>query len=289
MFPTLKHRVVIVAAMAIGAVMWISIYRFLQPVDGSSGLTLMSARIGIWRATLLVAMVGVVSLGLGLIASAMGNSLGGVFAVSAGLCALAIKGGRIDGWILRSDLPSDYGSLMMGLLVWQGGVACMLIAVQWLRSPVRALWPALAYEDHLGVDIHLRFPQAQAWAAGFIGAVCGFGIACVLIRTSDVAQVIGSLIVSFAIGGLVAGLIFPCVNPVVVLFSPAVVAVVAYAYMWLRYDNNEAILRAWYDHQLPGVMLVLPIHFVSAGVVGCTLGMGLAQVIEASKVKVVGE
>lgn len=289
MLPTFKHRMVIVFAVGVSAVMWLSMYRFLQPVDGSSGLTLMSARIGTIGAILLVMSVGVVSIGLGLLVSAMGNPLGGVFSVSAGLCALAMKGGEIDGWILRSSLPSDYGSLLKGLLVWQGGLAMMLFAIQWLRSPVRALWPALAYEDHLGVDIHLRFPQIQAWAAGLISGVCGIVIACVFIRTSDVGQVIGSLLLSFVIGGLAAGLIFPHVNPVVVLFSPAMVAVVAYGYMWFRHASGEAVLRAWYDHQLPGVVFALPIHFVSAGVAGCAMGLGLAQVIEASKVQVVGE
>jgi len=289
MLPIFRHRIVIVIATALGATLWISIYPLVMPIDGSSGLSLMSARVGVLGATVTVAAVGLVSLGLGLIASAMGNPLGGVFAVSMGLCALAVKGGGIHGWMLRSALPGDYGLLMVEVLIWQSGVAGMLFLVQWLHSPVRALWPALAYEDHLGVDLHLRFPQTQAWAAGLVCALCGFGIGCMLVRSSDIGQVIGSLFLSFAMGGLVAGLIFPSVNPVGVLFSPAVVAVIAYAYMWLRFDSHEAVLRAWFEHQLPGVGLAMPIHFVSAGVAGCSVGMGLAQVIEASKVKVVGE
>jgi len=282
MLPTMRRRSVIVLAMMIGAMAWTSIYGLLSPVDGSSGVSLMSSRIGTPGATLLVAVTGLVGLGLGLIVSVMGNPLGGVFAVAAGLSALAIKGGSIDGWMLRSDLPGDYACLMMGVLIWQTGVVIILYAVGWLRSPLRALWPALAYDDHLGVDIHLRFPQLQAWSAGGVCAVCGLGVGCVLIRTSDVGQVIAALLVSFGIGGLVAGVIFPRVNPIGILFSPAMVAIAAYTYMWTGFDNSEAVLRAWYGQQLPGIALALPIHYISAGVGGAAAGVGMSQVIEAT-------
>ncbi len=288
MLPTIRQRVVIVTAMIIGAAAWLSVTSILIAPDGSDGVSLMSARVGVVAAVLIVAVVGVFALGFGLIASVMGNPLSGVFAVSGGLGVLACKTGAIDGWMRRSVLPDDYSDLMVEVLIWQAGVVIMLSAIQWLRSPMRAIWPALAYEDHLGVDIHLRFPQAQAWAAGAVCAVCGSGMGCLLIRDANVGQVVGSLVMSFGVGGLVAGLIFPQVNPVGILFSPAMVAIGAYAYARLGFQNADELLQVWYGQQLPGIVLVLPIHYASAGVAGCAVGVGLAQVIEASKVQAVG-
>lgn len=285
MLPRAQHRFVITATLMIGAVLWSSVLGLLVSPDGSSGLSLLSAQIGVVGGVLAVAVAGLGVLGLGLIASAMGNPLGGVFAVSGSLCLLAAKGGPIDGWMMRSDLPHDYSGLMVEMLIWQVGVVVMLVAIQWLRSPVRAMWPALAYDDHLGVDIHIRFPQIQAWGAGVVCAVCATGVALLAVRTSDVGQVLGALFFSFAVGGVAAGLIFPRINPAGVLFGPALVALTAYAYMWLAFHHTEDVLAAWYRQQLPGVALALPVHYASAGVAGCASGLGLAQVIEASKLQ----
>ena len=287
MMPVVRQRMVIFAAVMVGAVVWSSLASVLGAADGSTGLSLTSSYLGLFWATVVVGLAGLIALGLGLIASAMGNPLSGVFAVSAGLCVLAALAGSIDGWINRSQLPGDYGLLMVEVLVWQSGVVVMLAAIRWLRSPVRAAWPALAYDDHLGVDLHLKLPRLQALAAAAVCSVCGLAIGWVTIRTSDVGQVIGSLMLGFGVGGLAAGLVFPKVNPAALLFSPAIVAVGVYAYILMSYGSGDDLLRALYNQQFPGVGLALPIHYVSAGIAGCTMGVGIAQGIEAAKTEVV--
>ena len=288
MLPTMRHRMVMAVAIFVGAAVWLFTFGFLEAADGASGLSLMSAPVGGGSATVIVAVAGLFALGMGLIASVMGNPLSGVFAVSAGLCVLAWKGGDIDGWMLRAQMPGDYGQLMIEMVIWQVGVVWMLLAIQWLRSPMRAKWPALAYQDHLGVDVHLIHPHLQAWAAGLVCALCGGGLGYFLIRTSDVGQVIGSLFFAFAVGGLVVGLFFPSINPVGVLFSPALVALAVYVYMMTGFESDRSVLEAWYSQRLPGLVLALPIHYVSAGVAGCVAGVGLAQGIDAAKVRAIG-
>lgn len=287
MLPRIRQRVIIAIAAMCGALAWVSISGWLGASDSSDGLSLMTAKTGVVTAVTVTAIAGLPALGLGLVASAMGNPLSGVFAVAAGLCVLAARGGPIDGWIARSELPGDYTWLMVEVVIWHAGIVAMISVVQWLRSPVRAMWPALAYDDHLGVDIHLRFPQLKAWAAGLICGVCGFSLSWVAIRNTDSAQVIGMLMISFGIGGLAAGLAFPRVNPVVVLLSPAVAAVGAYAYTMVAYGSSHLFLSAWYAQELPGVALGLPIHYASAAVMGCAAGLGVAQGIEAAKFQAV--
>ncbi len=289
MLPKLRQRLVIVVAMALGATLWLCVSGPLGAPDGMGGLSLTSARIGFWGATLLTAGVGIAAMVLGVIASAMGNPLSGVFAVAGGLCVLSAKGGAIDGWMARVEIPGGYAWLMAEMLVWQMGVAIMVVAIQIYRSPLRTKWPALAFEDHLGVDLHIRMPRLQSAAAGLVCATVGLLISSAMIRTSDVGQVIGSLVIAFGIGGVAAGLIFPKVNPAGVLFGPALAAIVVYAYVVLRFHSEETLLRAWFTGEIYGAALALPIHYVSAGLAGCAMGVGLAQGIEAAKNEVVQE
>ncbi len=273
---------VVVLAGVCGAVVWACVRGPLVAPDGSSGLSLMSAGVGVFAAVVLVAVAGLPALGLGVFVSAMGNPLSGLFAVSVGLGTLAALGGSSEGWMLRANLPGGYGDLMVEMLIWQAGVVVMVGVIQWLRSPVHARWPALAYGDHLGMDLHLRWPAVQAWSACAVCSVCGGVVGYLLIRTHDTGEVLGMLFFAFTVGAVVAGVVFPGVNPVGILFAPAVVALVSYAYM-LSYSSAKQVLAAWYDQSLSGLALALPIHYVSAGIAGCCVGVGLAQVIEAGK------
>lgn len=286
--PRVRQRVLIVVAMGVGAVMWLSVSPWLATSDGSSGLSMMSARVGIVGAAAVSVGAGLLAMGLGVIASAMGNPLSGVFAVSTGLGVLAVWGGSGEEWLTRSDLPGDYAWLMVEMLIWQVGVAVMLFFIGRLRSPVRAVWPALAYQDHLGVDINLSLPRTRSLAAGAVCAVCGLAVCWVMIQTGDVAQVIGSLVLGFGLGGVMAGMIFPQADPVGVLFAPAVVALVVYGFMLLGYENHDQVLAAWYGRRLTGLAVVLPIYYASAGVAGCAVGLGVAQAVELAKEQVVG-
>jgi hypothetical protein len=230
----------------------------------------------------MAAAVGLPTLGLGLFVSVLGNPLSGLFVVAASLCVLAGVGGSIDGWMRREELPAGYMRLLVEVGVWQLGVALMLVVVGYLRSPMRVRWPALAFEDHLGVDTDIRWPNLKALSAGGLCALVGAGLGVLLIRNHETGQVLGSLFVAFAAGGFFAQLVFPQSNPGPVLFAPAVVAMGSYGYLLWNYHSQEAVIRAYFEQGLPGLALALPVHYVSAGLTGCTIGMGIAQGMEAS-------
>ena len=108
-----------VAATVIGAlcICWIS--GIIQAADGSGGLSLISANWGLPQAVIGLAMASVPAVVLGILVSATGNPLSGVFVVAASLCALAAITGPVDGWIYRLDLPTkDYGLLILEMLLW---------------------------------------------------------------------------------------------------------------------------------------------------------------------------
>jgi hypothetical protein len=85
----------------------------------------------------------------------------------------------------------------------------------------------------------------------------------------------------------VVGLFFPSINPVGVLFSPALVALAVYVYMMMGFESDRSVLEAWCGQGLPGLVLALPIHYISAGVAGCAAGVGLAQGIDAAKARAI--
>jgi hypothetical protein len=284
----------ILLAVVVGGLLWLLAGPMLQAVDGGSGYTLFSAQSGPIVATLVMALLGLPIVALGLAISASGHPLSGVFAVGTALCFLAGSGGAVDGWLLRAAdhdaLPQSYGILIGETLIWQLGVVLMLTGIALLRSPLRARWPALAYDDHLGVDIHIRLPQMQAVIAGAMCTVVAGIIAFIFIRSSDTAQVMGSLIFAFTVGGCVAHLAFPHSNPVGIVLSPAILSILAYAWMMVggHLATTSSVMEMWfalrYRVPLPGgLAMALPIHYISAGIVGCTLGIGLAHAFESPR------
>ena len=290
MFPRMRQRLLIGAAIVLGALCLLLVRGRLRAADGSPGLTLMEDGIArSLQSVLLIAAAGLPAMALGLVTSATGNPLSGVFAVAAALGVLAWCGGPIDGFLQRSagrdGLPDAYGLLLVEVLVWQVAVLLMLMLIQHLRSPLRARWPALAFDDHLGVDTHIRLPQLQALGGGLVCAVVSGIVAWICIRSSDSGQVVWSLLIAFMIGGMVGQMSFPHNNPAGILFSPALVAMVAYGAVLLRYQGSDEVLQAWFNlnlglrnaDRIPGPALALPIHYVSAGLAGCALGVGWAQ------------
>ena len=154
-----------------------------------------------------------------------------------------------------------------------------------VRSPLRqphvvgigANGVGVSFDDHLGVDTHLRFPQTQALLAGATTPLTAGVLCYLLLRNTDPGQIVCALLVSFTVGGLAGHLIFPQTNPIGILFSPAVVAVVGYTWVMLRFGQTDAVVSAWHRGQLPGMALALPVHYASAAIAGCAIGVGWAQ------------
>ncbi len=277
MFPRVRIRLLLAVAIVVGAASLYATHTALRSHTGASGLTLIQARSGFVVAALLVALAGLPVAGLGTLTSAVGNPLAGPFAVGTSLLVLAWAGGPIDGWMRTAGPPGSFGALMIELLIWQLGVVLMLTLVQQLRSPLRSCWPALAFDDHLGVDTHIRLPGSQALGAGLVCAIVA-GVLChLLIRSSDINQVLASLLLAFAVGGMAGHMVFPQSNPAAILLSPAIVAAAGYALVLTGYTNHTQVLTAWHAGKISGLALALPVHYASAGLAGAALGVGWAQ------------
>src|SRR5690606_9569018 len=83
-------------------------------------------------------------------------------------------------------------------------------------------------------------------------------------------------------------------SPAAILFAPAAVAIIAYSLIAWQYDQHDQLLAAWFalTTTMPGASgrvlslgMALPIFYMSAGVAGTTLGIGLGQAIQAAQVE----
>lgn len=287
MFPSVRHRLIIIIAVLVGGFAWLSAIAPLTAAEGSSGISLMSSRIGTISACGLVMAAGLPALALGLVVSASGNPLAGVFGGATALALLAAYGGSIEGWYNsmadRGALPSVYRGLMVELVIWYAGLVAMLILIQRFRPRLRKMLPILAFDDHLGAELQLRLPRTTALSAGLVCAVVGGLLGSLFLQSSQTAQVMVGLFIAFAIGGLIGHLLFPQTNPVAILMSSGVVALIGYGCVLFQFDTQLQMLKAWNDdnlsiwHRVPALAQGLPIHFASSAVAGSALGIGWAQ------------
>lgn len=295
MLPTIRQRLIITAAALVGMLGWLVASGPLRATDGGTGLSLTTAQIGFGWSVPIVALAGLPALGAGLVASATGNPLAGMFAFSAALCVLAAWGGSIQGWVFRHDanLPGDYGGLILEMFIWQVGLVVMVVVICYLAAPVRQWLPAML-SDKKGGLTHFDSGRDRFGSLAVVPLCAVIAGVCTvyLVRSTETSQVIWSLILAFFIGGLVAKIILPRSNAWGVMLSPSLVAIVGYAWALIAFDS-DSYLPALYTigdstMAMPGVLLVLPIHYASAGVVGCTLGIGCAQSLSGSRARLEG-
>jgi hypothetical protein len=286
MFPKLRQRLVIGVAFLIGAAAWQLAYPGLCPAGAATGLVLLRGGVLVsLSAWALLLLAGLPALGAGLAASAAGNPLSGLFVATAALTTLAWRGGGIDGWLWRPSTPGSYAGLMVECVIWLALLAGLIAAIEFLRPRILARWPKLDDGEHFGTHLHFALPDVQALSAGLACLLVGGGLALLLVRSSERAQVIDGLILAFMLGGLAGQLCFPQHNPVAMLLSPLVAGLVVYGWTLFAYagpagagagDASTQFFRAWHQGHLPGLALVLPVHLASAAVCGVTLGIGWA-------------
>ena len=211
-----------------------------------------------------------------------------------GLSGSAGLGGAVGGLYARLALEA-----VVWATAWAGALAWQDAAAGWLRGRL----PRRLQSRHLGAGETLLLPpdgpraRPVAWIAAVLGssvlaaAVAGVLVA-VLVRSPVTGQVVGGLFVAFTVGALVSRMVLPADAAVGVLLSPVWVAVGGYALAWIGLreagggggaEGGHAMLAALYAGDLPGVAMVLPLQYLSAGVLGAATGLGLGQVLERAK------
>ncbi len=280
-----QQRLIQLAAWLVATVLILLLSGPLSAVDGSTGLSLLDARVGTVFAALLIALVGIPVVAVALFASVTGHRLAGPFIASAALLVTAWRGGPIDGWMFRHALPGSFKGLIGEIIFWQVALLVVMAVVRLFRRPIRYHFPGLALNRHVGLEWS-GHDLKQSAGAVVVCSLIAAAIAGLVIRSTESAQVCIGLMFAFGIAGLITQFTFPRADALVVLISPAVVGMFGYGSMMVQFDTQEDLLRAWYTqgpslfNGLPALGVALPIHYLSAGVVGAIIGIAWAQSLE---------
>lgn len=295
MLPTITHRLMMLVAVIVGTLCLMPVLPLLMSANGWPGLSLMDARSGVVLATGLLIFAGLPALLGGLYVSSAGNPLSGVFTIGFALMVLAGKGGSMNGLIIRqaerASSQSRGGSIFIQLEIEMVVWALMWCAFMFLLGRYR-IWirrtlvprrlktnfpTQLTEEDTPRFVLHVRPAMA-----GLLCAVLAWVICRLMMQTDAAGQVIGSILVAFVLAGLTARLALPTGNVVYLLLSPLLVGFAAYAYGSVMHGPASAdeLIQRWQQGQMVGPIVALPVHWASAGLIGVSVGIGMAQAID---------
>ena len=299
MLPSQTQRGFMLVAILLGVAGWGWAAGRLQPGDGWGGWVWAApfgngAWGGVWPLVVLV-LVGLPAVSMAAVVAAAGNPLSAVVSLAvAG--AFAFHGesfgeaiGRADEAGRATEVYWGWAGRLAGWFAWWVVVAALLEVV---RPRLRSRLGQRLTSRHLADGTSLWGIDGKAAVAAGVTAVVGGVLAVVLVRSADTGQVRGGLVLGFAIASLVGFAVAPTKRPGLILLAPGLVALGGYTWATQRYFGltgggdaaaADAFLGAFYRGDLPGVMVVLPIHAATAGVLGCAIGVGIGQVLEKAK------
>lgn len=288
MLPTITQRTLMLIAIVAAALAWLAIKLPLTAAQGSSGLSLMDARVGVTFACLLLLAAGLPALIGAMYVSASGNPLSGVFTTGFALLILAGQGGSMTGLIHRQDSGGGlFVKLMIELGLWAVAWCLLMFLIRRYRDAVRGqlVPPRLQtpFSRKLTEEDTPRFVLHVApIVAGLICTTLGYVGCRYLIATPQTGQVIGALLVVFTCAAFAAREFVPTGNVVFLVLSPLIVALAGYAHMAVTHGtaSPQDLIALWQTGQITGPARALPIHYASAGMVGVAAGIGLAQAID---------
>ena len=176
--------------------------------------------------------------------------------------------------LTRSSLLMDFAvsvliALAIGAVAWAG-----TLAIENRSAP--------------GHRFGWHAPLASAFLAGMVPAGGGAGLMLLLAQSPDEGQIIGALIVSFALAALLGHQLFPSPARLPILLAPLAVAFGAYLWTGLSVGEIETLRARFYMSYPPTAgsyeqtvllptAMALPVYYASAGVLGTVLGLGWSQ------------
>ena len=311
MFPALRQRIAILIFAIVGGLLYLQAVPVARAADGSEGCTLVFAASSA-EAIGTFALFSIPVVILAALVSSLGSPLAGVFTMAVAAIFAAVGGGSIDQWVRAAPGASAYWGLALDAALWAVGAGAAILACYWLSGHIRLRLPARWRADdhwrdemdHDAVKRHELFwgfdppstvgvlaalsqdptsarPSRWEWAAGS-GIICllvGGVLSQLLIQSAEVWQVTWGAGLGFAFAALIAHQLVPVRNPIFILLSPIVAAMLLYALFALGGGDRVELLQRYFDNDLPGAALGLPIFHASAGVAGAAVGVGWSEVL----------
>lgn len=291
MLPSQTQRMIMLCGIVLGVPAWWWAAGLLSPADGLSGWAVFDAGPGALAAVGWLVLAALPALAVAGVVAATGNPISGVLtAAISGMIALGPV--RFDGVARRAAdagrTAGLYPRLALELVIWFVLASAAMFLIQWLSRRWRPRLPRRLASRHLGGRVELVNIDRRGAAAGVVTALIGAVLSMVLVQSSDPGQVMGGLVLGFGVAALVGHAVSPNQRPWATLLAPGMVGLVGYAWAGWRVSSaggGDFLLGSLYAGDFPGVGLgvVLPVHWVMAGVAGAVVGVGVGQVLEKAK------
>lgn len=284
MLSSVWQRIGMAVGILLGSLGLIGILPSLHSTAGTPGILLGDSQYGLF-ACLLVAIAGIPALVCATFLTTIGRFTNGITVLCGSLLVLAYLGGSSMGWIQRSQLPGDFWQLIIEMLLWQIMLLAGITLIFRFRPAVHSRMPELLRRRSQWKTV-LNIPGGSEIVAAVITSVIALVLTYILIRNTSEKQVIGALILSFALASGIGQTMMPNTNPLVIFMSPCLVAITGYLLAMVQYDSSLALTEALFQGSEPGVKfgqqfagpaLALPIHYASAGLLGCCIGIGIVR------------
>jgi hypothetical protein len=263
MVQVLKRNTVILMGILLCGLLCVRARPFLINPRGAMGPTVLQADSWIWAAfglVLFLALAAIVAVAVG----RMTNAAVGLFVLGAGVFALA---GRLS---TVRELAFSEGSLG-------------LVALETLLMTAVALAASVAMFRLVGPlsDIHPRRgcdPEPLAGRAALIAAGAGvvaLPVVWLLAQSPMNGQAIGATFFGGVAAGLVARLMQPHAQPMLVFASPILFGALGHFIAAARVDGGAA--DAYVRGTLGGLSMPMPLDFLSGTLMGVAVGLGWAR------------
>ncbi|MBL4702651.1 MAG: hypothetical protein JKX85_15500 [Phycisphaeraceae bacterium] len=284
MIAPIWQRIGIALGVLLGSLCWVGILPSLKSATGTQGIVLLDAPMGMVTC-LLVMAAAVPILVLSTLLCAVGRFTTGISVFAGSLLVLAYTGGSTIGWLERADLPGSYWQLITEMLLWQLMLLCAIALIYQFRPVVHRQLPVLVRRNSQWKTV-LKTPGVNELMAAVISSVIALIMSYLLIQNASINQILCGLVFSFALGAGMGQTLMPNTNPVAIFMSPFVVAICAYFMVLFRYEDQAVVMQALFNGsepggtimaQFPGPALALPIHYASAGLLGCCIGIGIVR------------
>jgi hypothetical protein len=232
----------------------------------------------LWRGILELIVAGiavVVCLGIGFLIAGRIRVDAALFAASAGLTAMSIRGGTLGDLLRSGGSPATYLLLLLeAILLFAIMVGAWIVQC---RLNQAAGFPADSAHD--GFDepdepIGQKLTATVATALGMLVAMA------ILSQADDKAQVLCSVALSGLIGATIAHTLFPVRPSVWFWTGPLLIAAVGYLFAFFWPQGWQIGLVGG---QFAALARPLPLDYASAGTAGALLGYWLSRQWHASR------
>lgn len=232
----------------------------------------------LWRGILELIVTGIAAVlcaAIGFLIAGRIRADAGLFAATAGLTAMSIRGGTLGDLLRSGSGPGVYLLLLLEAILLFG-----LVWVAWMaqcRMHAAAGWPGDSAHDGFEDPEEPLGQKVTALAASALGMIVAMSV---LAQTDAKAQVLCAVAISALVGAVIAHTLFPVRPSVWFWCGPLVVAGVGYvvAFFW-----PEGWRIGVVQGQFAALARPLPLDYASAGPTGALLGYWLSRQWHAAR------